>query len=96
MNSCCNKLCRHWLPQDNIYGLNAIEIALLPEEVFLCSIVLSVVDNEVHALEIPARERARAFADVGLLVVANAHGEEFHDFAREVLVWCTFYVHACV
>ncbi len=58
--------------------------------------MLGVVEEELGALEIPARERAGAFADVGLLIIADAHGEQFHDLAREVLVRRAFDVHAGV
>jgi hypothetical protein len=54
--------------------------------------VLRGVDLESEVVEVPARERARALAHVLLGVVADAHREELHDLAREVLVRCPLHV----
>ena len=53
-------------------------------------------DYELYIDEIPPGKRARGFADVGLGVVADPHGKELHDLAREILVRRALYVHGGV
>ena len=65
---------------------HAVEVAGLAEKRFFAVVVLIFVDDEFQVHEIPAGERARGLADVLLGVVAHAHGEHLHDFAREVFV----------
>ncbi len=75
---------------------DAIEVAGLAEERLLAVVVLVFVDDEFQIDVIPAGEGAGGFADVLLGVVADAHGEHFHDFAGEVFVGRAFDVDAGV
>jgi hypothetical protein len=52
--------------------------------------VLVLVDHEFQIDVVPPSERPRGFADVLLGVVADAHGEQLHDFAGEILVGSPF------
>ena len=48
--------------------------------------MLIFVDDEFHIHIVPARECARGLTDILFRVVADSHGEQLHDFAREILV----------
>ena len=52
------------------------------------------IDHELQVHVVPAGEGAGGLADVGLAVVAHAHGEQLHDLAGEVLVGRALHVHA--
>ena len=58
--------------------------------------MLGGVEFEFETAVIPASESPGCFADVVLAVVADAHGEHFHDLAREVFIRRAFDVHAGV
>ena len=63
------------------------KLPLRPRNVFDPVVVLVAGSTlNVKVVEIPTGERARAFAHVLLGVVADAHREQLHDLAREVLV----------
>ena len=63
---------------------------VLPRKRFHAIVVLIFVDDEFQIHIIPAGEGAGGFADILLGVVAHAHGEHFHDFAREIFVGRAF------
>ena len=88
------KLRRDRLVENDVDHLHAVEIAAPAEHLLGGVIVLRGIDVEGDALEIPAGEGARRLADVMLRVVADAHGEQLHDFAGEILVRGTLHVHA--
>ena len=69
---------------------------VLPRNGLLGVVVFLLVHDELEIHEIPAGERAGGFANVFFGVVADAHGEQLHDFAREVLVGCALDVDARV
>ena len=79
--------------EDHVDHVHAVEIAAVPEHLFFGVVVLYRIDRERGALEVPAGEGTGGFADVVLAVVAHAHGEEFHDLAREILVRSALDVH---
>ncbi len=68
----------------------------LAQESFLPVIVLILVHHEFQIHKIPAGEGAGGLADVLLGVVADAHGEQLHDFAGEIFVGGAFDVNAGV
>lgn len=48
--------------------------------------MLILIHHELHVDIIPACEGARGLANIFLRVVSGAHGEQLHDFAREIFV----------
>ena len=58
--------------------------------------MLRRVHHKLQLVVIPAGERTRGFLDIGLGVMAHAHGEQLHDFTREVFIRRAFDIHACV
>ena len=77
---------RHRLLEDDLQRIDAVEVAGPAEERLRAVVMLVRVHLEREVVEIPAGERARAFAHVLLRVVPDAHGEEFHHLAGEILV----------
>src|SRR5580692_10951854 len=59
---------------------------------FLAVIMLRVVDVEAEIIVAPSSKGARGFAQVLLGVVANAHGEQFHELAAKILVRSAFQI----
>src|SRR5262249_12320996 len=55
--------------------------------------MLVFVNDEVQIHVVPTSERAGGFADVLLRVIADTHGEELHDFSREIFVRRSLYVY---
>ena len=62
------------------------------EHGFLAVVVLRFVDMEGKIVVAPSGEGARGFAQVLLGVIADAHGEQFHELAAEILVRAPFQV----
>ena len=82
----CQIVCRDRLLEDDLQGVDAVEVAGLAQERLRTIIMLVRVDLEREIVEVPAGERPRAFADVLLRVVPHAHGEELHHLTGKVLV----------
>ena len=65
----------------------------MPKHGLGAAVVLRVIDMEAEVFVNPASEGARSLADVLLGVVADAHGEELHEFAAEIFVGVILQVH---
>ena len=76
----------HRLLEDDLQHLHAVEVPGPAQERLRAAVVLVGVHLEREVVEVPAGERPRAFAHVLLRVVPDAHGEELHHLAGEVLV----------
>ena len=87
---------RGGMVEDQVDDLYAVEIAVRAQELLVAVVMLGGIDLEVEPSEIPTGKGACGFANIVFAVVADAHGEQFHDFAREVLVRRTLHVHASV
>ena len=64
----------------------------MSEHGFLAAVVLSLVDMEGKIVVAPPGKGPRGFAEVLLGIVADAHGEQFHELAAEILVRPAFQV----
>ena len=84
------------LRQQYVYDLFAIKTPGLAEHGFHAVVVLRRVDHKLQPVVIPTGERTRGFLDIGLCVIAHAHGEQLHDFTREVFIRRAFDIHACI
>ena len=91
-----DKIRRGGLLQDDVDDVDAVEAAGLAEKRLFAVVVLIFVDDEFEIHVVPAGEGARRLANVLLRVVADAHGEHLHDFAREVFVGGALHVDARV
>ena len=58
--------------------------------------MLLLVNNELQVDVIPAGEGARTFANILFRIVANAHREQFHDFASKIFIGRALHIHAGV
>ncbi len=83
---------RDLLLENDAEDVDAVEVSGSAEKGLLSVVVLCGVDLEIEIVIDPAGESARRFADILLAVVADAHGEELHHLAGEILVRGTFHV----
>ena len=74
------------MSEDDVQDLLPAERAGVSEHNFIAVIVLRVVDMEAEIVIAPPGKRTGGFANVLLGVVADAHGEQFHQLATEILV----------
>ena len=74
------------LGQDDVDDVHAVEAPFLAQYALDAAVVGLGVEVEVEPPVVPASERTCGFAHIGFAVVADAHGEQLHDFPGEVLI----------
>ncbi len=80
------------LVENDVDDVGTVEVAAVAEEVFDAVIVFLGVEEEAVSGVGPTGEGAGGFLDVLFGVVADAEGEEFHEFAGVVFVGSGFFV----
>ena len=87
-----NEIRRGGLGEDDVQDLLPAERPGVSKHGFLAAIVLRVVDVEGEIVVAPSGKGAGGFANVLLGIVADAHGEQLHELATEILVRAAFQV----
>ena len=76
----------HRLRHDEVDNFHTVEVSAVAKKRFRITVMQICVDHEIEIDVVPASKGASGLADIGLAVIAHAHGEQFHDFPGKILV----------